>query len=88
MKIVLKVTPGARCTELLGWEPNYPGIGRVLKLKISAPPIDGRANRAIELYIAELLNVPKSAVHIVRGASGPIKVLELPDSVDLSVLRL
>ncbi len=87
MKIALKVTPGARRNQLLGWEPNYPGIGRVLKLKIAAPPIDGRANKAIELFFAELLRIPKSSVHIVQGSSGHIKLLEVPDSTDLSLLH-
>ena len=88
MKIALKVTPGARCNQLLGWEPNYPGVGRVLKLKIATPPIDGRANKAIELFFAELLHLPKSSVRIVQGSSGHIKILDLPDSVDLSLLCL
>ncbi len=87
MKIALKVTPGARRNELLGWEEQYPGIGRVLKLKIAAPPIDGRANKAIELYLAELLRVPKNSVRIVRGNSGHIKLAELPESADLSLLK-
>ena len=62
MKIALKVTPGARRNELLGWEEQYPGIGRVLKLKIAAPPIDGRANKAIELYLAELLRIAQKSL--------------------------
>ncbi len=86
MKIVLKVTPSARCTELLGWEPNYPGIGRVLKLKVAAPPIDGRANKAIELYFAQLLHLPKKAVRITQGNNGHIKLLQLPDAADLTPL--
>ena len=78
MKLAVKVTPGARRNELLGWEEQYPGVGRVLKLKIAAPPIEGRANKAIERYMAEILHLPVS--------SGRIKLLHLPDEVDLSPL--
>ena len=41
MKLALKVTPGARKNEILGWEDDYPQVGRVLKLKIAAPPVEG-----------------------------------------------
>lgn len=87
MKIALKVTPGARREEILGWEDNYPGVGRVLKLKVTAPPIEGRANKAIEKFLADTLRLPKGQVNIVQGSSGHIKRVELPDGVDLSPLN-
>ena len=86
MKIALKVTPGARKDEILGWEENYPGVGRVLRLKVAAPPIEGRANKAIEALLARVLKVPKSSVQIVQGSSGHIKRVELPEGADLSAL--
>lgn len=86
MKIALKVTPGARKNEILGWEENYPGVGRVLKLKIAAPPIDGKANKEIESFLAKTLGIPKSAVSIAIGASGRIKLANLPNDADLSKL--
>ena len=86
MKLAVKVTPGARRNELLGWEEQYPGGGRVLKLKIAAPPIEGRANKAIERYMAEILHLPVNSVRITQGSSGRIKLLQLPDEVDLSPL--
>lgn len=88
MKIALKVTPGARRDEILGWEDNYPGVGRVLRIKISAPPIEGRANKAIEAFFARMLGLSKSSVRIAQGATGHIKRLELPDEADLSRLEL
>ncbi len=86
MKLALKVTPGARKNEVQGWEDDYPQVGRVLRLKIAAPPIDGKANKEIEAYLAKVLSLPKSAVSIAHGASGRIKLAELPDGTDLSPL--
>ena len=86
MKLALKVTPGARKSEILGWEDDYPQVGRVLKLKIAAPPIDGKANKEIEAFLAKTLGLPKSGVSIAHGASGRIKLAELPDGTDLSPL--
>ncbi len=86
MKLALKVTPGARRNEVLGWEENYPQVGRVLKLKIAAPPVEGKANREITRYLAGLLGLPTSAVEILHGSSGRIKLVELPEGTDLSPL--
>lgn len=86
MKIALKVTPGARKDEILGWEEDYPGVGRVLRIKVAAPPIEGRANKAIEALLARALGVPKSQVRIVQGSTGHIKRAELPDTADVAAL--
>lgn len=86
MKLALKVTPGAKRNEVLGWEDDYPQIGRVLKLKIAAPPVEGKANKEIVLFLAKTLGLPKSAVELVHGTSGRIKLAELPDGTDLSTL--
>ncbi|MBQ7024823.1 MAG: DUF167 domain-containing protein [Akkermansia sp.] len=85
MKLALKVTPGARKNEILGWE-DYPQVGRVLKLKIAAPPIDGKANKEIEAFLAKTLGISKSSVSIAHGASGRIKLAEIPDGTDVSRL--
>lgn len=86
MKIALKVTPGAKKEEILGWEDQYPGVGRVLKLKVTAPPVEGKANKAIEAFLARTLGLPKGQVSITVGNTGHIKRVELPDSADLSKL--
>ena len=86
MKLALKVTPGARKNEILGWEDDYPQVGRVLKLKIAAPPVEGKANKEIVLFLAKALGVSKSSIEVVHGTSGRIKLVEIPDDTDLSKL--
>lgn len=86
MKLALKVTPGARKNEILGWEEDYPQVGRVLKLKIAAPPVEGKANKEIVQFLAKALQVSKSSVEVVHGTSGRIKLVEIPDGTDLSLL--
>ena len=87
MKLALKVTPGARKNEILGWEDDYPQVGRVLKVKIAAPPVEGKANKEIVLFLAKALGVTKSSIEVVHGTSGRIKLVEIPDGTDLSVLE-
>ena len=86
MKLALKVTPGAKKNEILGWEDDYPQVGRVLKVKIAAPPVEGKANKEIVLFLAKALGVTKSSIKVVHGTSGRIKLVEIPDGTDLSVL--
>lgn len=83
MKLALKVTPGARKNEILGWEDDYPQVGRVLKVKIAAPPVEGKANKEIVHFLAKALGIPKTAVEVVHGTSGRIKLVEIPDDTDL-----
>ena len=87
MKLALKVTPGAKKNEILGWEDDYPQVGRVLKVKIAAPPVEGKANKEIVLFLAKALGVTKSSIEVVHGTSGRIKLVEIPDGTDLSVLE-
>ncbi len=86
MKLALKVTPGARKNEVLGWEEDYPQVGRVLKLRIAAPPIEGKANKEIERFLAKSLGLPASAVSLLHGSTGRIKLVSLPDGCNLSAL--
>ena len=86
MKLALKVTPGARKNEILGWEDDYPQVGRVLKVKIAAPPVEGKANKEIVLFLAKALGIPRTSVEVVHGTSGRIKLVEIPDGTDLSAL--
>lgn len=87
MKIALKVTPGARRNEILGWEEDYPQIGRVLRVKIAAPPVEGKANKEIVTFMAKTLGIPKSAVELLHGSTGRIKLIQVPDEADLALLN-
>ncbi|MEY3218853.1 MAG: hypothetical protein RIT27_210 [Pseudomonadota bacterium] len=59
--------------------------GETLKIKITAPPIDGKANAHLCNWIAKLFDVPKSRVSILKGETHKIKTLlikqpqQLPD---------
>jgi len=55
------VQPRARRNAITG------EVGDALKLALTAPPIDGRANEACIAFLAELLNVPRSSVTIAAG---------------------
>ncbi|MBL4780654.1 MAG: YggU family protein [Porticoccaceae bacterium] len=51
--------------------------GERLKVQITAPPVDGKANKHLLKYIAKEFGVAKSRVALVRGESSRLKTLEI-----------
>jgi hypothetical protein len=70
LRISVRVIPRSSKNEIT-WE------GDALKVRLTAPPVDGAANEALLKLLAERLNLPKSALHIVHGATGRQKVLQI-----------
>ena len=68
VRLTLHVQPGAKRNAVVGV------YGDALKLAIAAPPVDGKANEAVQAYLAELLGVSARAVTLVAGASSRRKV--------------
>ncbi|HZP64377.1 MAG TPA: DUF167 domain-containing protein [Terriglobales bacterium] len=71
VSFVVKVQPRARKNAITGV------VGDALKLALTAPPVDGRANEACTEFFAELFGVPRSAVVIISGQSSRRKVVRV-----------
>ena len=69
--LTIKVQPRARRNALIG------ELGGALKIAVTAPPVDGRANDACVTLLAAALKVPRSAVTISSGHSGRVKVIHV-----------
>ena len=69
--LAIRVQPRAKRTEVAGER------GEAVVIRVTAPPVDGRANEAVCRLIARRLNVPKSAVRIVRGESARDKLVRI-----------
>jgi uncharacterized protein (TIGR00251 family) len=59
----LSVVPGAKRTELIGMHAD------ALRVRLAAPPVDGKANDALIVWLADELGVPRRAVELLRGTS-------------------
>ena len=68
--LTLQVSPGAKKSVVSGVYGE-----NALKLKISAPPVDGKANTETEKFLAETLGLSRSGVSVVRGGKGRDKVV-------------
>jgi len=49
----------------------------LLKVRLQAPPVDGKANKALIKFLAEKLNVSKSSITIVSGETGRNKIVRI-----------
>ncbi len=67
----IRVHPRARKNSITG------ELGDALKVALTAPPIDGRANEACIEFFAKLLAVQRSAVSIVSGETSRNKVIRV-----------
>lgn len=78
----VRVQPRASKDEIAGV------MGGVLKVRLQAPALEGRANEALCEFLAELLKTPKAAVRIVSGHHGRSKRVEVRGVTELQVLAL
>ena len=67
----VKVHPRAKKNAITG------EVGDALKLALTAPPVDGKANDACINFFAKLLNVPRSSVTIAAGRTSRSKVIRV-----------
>jgi len=65
--IAVKVVPRAAKDEIVGW------LEDALKVRVQAPPQDGRANRALEALLADALSLKKNAVTVTTGRASALK---------------
>ena len=67
----LHVQPGAKRTDIAGLH------GDALKIRLAAPPVDGRANECLIDYIAKRLGVARVSVELISGATSRRKRLRI-----------
>lgn len=70
-RLRLRVAPGASRAGVVGRH------GDAWKVRVTAPPEDGRANEAVVRLLAEALSVPRTSVSLVSGHGGRDKIVEL-----------
>jgi uncharacterized protein (TIGR00251 family) len=79
-RIAVRVQPRARKDEIGGERDG------VLVVRVTAPPVEGKANDAVRKLLAKRLGVAPGRVSVVRGARGRDKLVEV-DGVDADAIR-
>ena len=77
----IRVQPRAARTAISGT------VGDALKVSVSAPPLDGRANAAVVEFFSEVLSVPRSAVQVVAGERSRNKIVRIAGCSGAEVQR-
>jgi uncharacterized protein len=67
----IRVQPRAARSAICGT------VGDALKVSVSAPPLDGRANVAVVEFFSEVLSVPRSTVQVVAGERSRNKIVRI-----------
>lgn len=71
VRLAVQVAPNAKQSDVIGLQDD------MLKIRLHAQPVDGKANEALIRYIADMLDVPKSAVQITHGHTNKRKIVEI-----------
>ena len=59
--------------------------GDALRIRLSAPPVDGAANAALIKFLSQLFAVPRRAVMILAGESSRLKIIEIEGITERAV---
>ena len=78
--LTLHIQPAARKTEVAGLH------GDALKIRLAAPPVDGKANACLLAFLADRCGVSRAAVRLRSGDSSRRKVVELAGHFEASDL--
>ena len=69
--LAIKAIPNAPRSEVVGW------LGDALKVKVHAPPVEGRANEVLCTFLADTFGLPRRAVTVLRGDTSRQKLVRL-----------
>src|SRR5436309_10732901 len=67
----IKVQPRARKNAITGT------VGDSLKISLTAPPVDGKANQAVIEFFSDILRVPCASITIASGETGRVKLIRI-----------
>lgn len=82
LRLAIHATPGAKHTAAAG------AHGDALRVRLAAPPVDGKANAALLAFLAERLGVPNRAVSLRSGDTSRRKLVEIqPCPLDAAAIR-
>lgn len=86
IRLAVRLQPRSSKNEVCGLYGE--GTESRLKLKLTAPPVEGAANAACQAYLAELFQVAKSEVRLVGGEKSKDKLWDIAGDAPALLRRL
>jgi len=81
VKLKVKVVPGSSRDCIVGW------LGDELKIRISAAPEKGKANKAVIKLLEKALAVPKGSINLDSGSTNPHKIFSIDESINGDIIK-
>ena len=81
VRLRFHVQPGASSTGITGWH------GDAIKIRLAAPPVDGRANDLLLEFLSTTLSIAQSQVQLVRGSTSRSKIVLIVGLDEVGVLH-
>ncbi|HEY8949898.1 MAG TPA: DUF167 family protein [Rhizomicrobium sp.] len=75
-RFLVRLTPRGGRDAVDGWAEDAAGK-RHLKVRVSLPPEDGKANGALITLLAKFLDIPKSSIRIAAGETSRLKTIQI-----------
>ena len=72
IRIRVKAVPRAKRNQITGFTADG-----CLRVRLAAPPVDGKANQMLEKVLSENFQVPRADISIIAGVHGRIKTLKI-----------
>ncbi len=72
--LAIRVTPRARKDEIVDVLAD-----QTIKIRLTAPPVEGKANQALIEFLAKVLDVPETKIDIIAGQTGRDKLVSILD---------
>ena len=85
-RLYVRLTPKSSLERIDGWDHDDKGR-KVLKVRVRAAPIEGRANDALILVLAKALNLPKSRLSLIAGDTARLKTVEIDGLSDAELME-
>jgi len=82
VRLSVRLQPRASAARIAGVH------GDALKVRVTAPPVDGAANEALVELLAATFGIPRNAITIVAGLNSRSKVVELVGVTEAEVMRI
>lgn len=82
VRLKVHINPRSSRNQITGWQ------GDVLSIKLTAPPVEGAANKAAIEFLSETLGIKKSQIALISGQTGRDKVFEITGLSQSDLCRL
>ena len=81
LQLTVHLQPGSKTTSCAGIH------GDALKIRLAAPPVDGKANQALVAWLAQTLGCPQNRIELIRGQTSRRKTLSIDAGEQLAAMR-